>query len=154
LHFFSITSLAQLLAKEGLEIVATATDVQLDSRYADSLQVVARPFRLPKWPPGFLSDHPLLKNESSIVVWGAGSLAIEVLANFFDVAKIEFFIDKDTAKWGTTLLDRPVLGPEALGHRPRTVLLNSVDFASAIAADIKVMYPDAGHRLVAVSDLF
>jgi SAM-dependent methyltransferase len=153
LHFFSVSSLTRLLAEEGLTTIAAATDVRLDARYADSLQIIARPFAVPEWKPGFLSDHPALRYEERIVVWGAGSVAEEVLANFFDPARIDFFIDKDKRKQGTTLLGRPVYGPDALGTRPRTVLLNSIDFAPAIAADIVTMYPDAGHRLIPIGDL-
>jgi SAM-dependent methyltransferase len=154
LHFFSAVSLARLLATEGLETIATATDVRLDARYADSLQVIARPFALPRWTRHFLSDHPLLAGEDSIVVWGAGSIAEEVLANFFDPARIDYFVDKNKAKQGTALLGRPVKGPEAIGTVSRTILLNSIDFAPSIAVDIRRMYPDAEHRLVPVADLF
>lgn len=153
LHFFSSTSLARLLAKEGLEVVAAATDAWLDARYADSLRVVARPFAVPHWQPGLLSDHPALAGEEAIVVWGAGSLTDEMLANFFDPARIDFFIDRDPAKQGTTLLGRPVKAPEQLGTTPRTVLLNSIDFAPAIAANIQALYPDTAHRLVPIADL-
>lgn len=154
LHFFSANSLLWLLAEQGLETIAAATDVRLDDRYADSLQVMARPFAVPQWCPHFLSDHPLLKGENAIVVWGAGSLAEEVLANFFDAAKIDFFIDKNPAKQGGTVLGRPVRSPEALGQARRTVLVNSIDFADVIAADITCIYPSAGHRLVRIGDLF
>lgn len=154
LHFFSVTSLARLLADQGMNIAATATGVMLDARYADSLQVVARQYELPSWKANFLSDHPLLAGESKIVVWGAGSVAEEILGNFFDRMKIDFFIDKNKSKQGTTLLGCPVRGPEALGNSPRTIILASVDFAPAIAADIESLYPGRGHRLVPISELF
>ncbi len=153
LHFFSSTSLARLLANEGLEVIATQTDAWLDARYADSLRVVARPYALPHWNPALLSDHPALADQSAIVVWGAGSLTDEMLANFFDPAKIDFFIDRDPVKQGTTLLGRPVKSPADLGVAPRTVLLNSIDFAPAIAANIKALYPNTQHRLIPIADL-
>ncbi len=153
LHFFSATSLARMLANAGLEIVATATDAWLDARYADSLRVVARPFALPSWDAGLLSNHPALAGEDRIVVWGAGSLTDEMLANFFDPARIDFFIDRDPAKQGTTLLGRPVKAPADLGTTPRTVLLNSIDFAPAIAANVQALYPDTAHRLVPIAVL-
>lgn len=153
LHFFSASSLTRMLADTGLETIAAATDVRLDARYADSLQVMARPFQTPDWSRTLLSDHPALTGETDIVVWGAGSLADEVLANFFDPARIDFFIDRNPAKKGTTCLGRSVRGPECLAGHPRTVLINSIDFADAITADIEQLYPDVRHRLVRVGDI-
>jgi hypothetical protein len=94
-----------------------------------------------------------LRGKDEIVVWGAGSLTEELLANFFDVSRIAFFIDRDPAKLGSSRLGRPVNGPTALGTTPRTVLINSIDFADAIAADIERQYPGVSHRLVRISDL-
>ena len=74
--------------------------------------------------------------------------------NGFKFTGSDFFIDKNKSKQGTTLLDRPVRGPEALGNSPRTILLASVDFAPAIAADIESLYPGLGHRLIPISELF
>ena len=152
-HFFSPTSLAWLLARNGLQTVAAATDVRLDARYADSLQVVARPFHVPTWSRTLLSDHPALNGETEIVVWGAGSLADELLANYFDPARIAFFVDRDPAKKGALCLGRPIHDPDALGSSPRTVLINSIDFADAIAADIAQVSQGASHRLIRISDL-
>lgn len=153
LHFFSATSLARLLANHGLEIIATETDAWLDARYADSLRVVARPFTAPRWQPALLSDHPALAGDETIVIWGAGSLTDEMLANFFDPARIDFFIDRDPAKQGTSVLGCPVKSPAELGTVPRTVLLNSIDFAPSIAQNIQSLYPNTPHRLVPIADL-
>jgi SAM-dependent methyltransferase len=152
-HFFSATSLTRLLANSGLETVAAATDVWLDARYADSLQIVARRFQTPHWSRTLLSDRLELVDPKTLVVWGAGSLAEELLANFFDPAKIDFFIDKNPAKLGAEVLGRPVRGPDALGREPRIVLINSIDFAEQIAEDIARLYPDVPHRLIRVGDL-
>jgi len=154
LHFFSATSLTRLLASQGLETIAAATDVRLDARYADSLQVMARAFRAPSWNPHFLSDHPALAGADEIIIWGAGSLAEEMLANFFDPARISFFVDRDTRKQGGTCLGRPVRDPSALiGKEPVTILANSIDYGPAIATDVAALYPGAGHRIVQMSDL-
>jgi len=153
LHFFSATSLTRLLANAGLETVATATDVRLDARYADSLQIMARRFQAPCWSRTLLSDRPELAGANNLVVWGAGSLADELLSNFFDPARIDFFIDRNPAKLGVEVLGRPVRGPEALGRTPRTVLINSIDFADDIARDIGSLYPGVPHTLVRIGDL-
>jgi SAM-dependent methyltransferase len=153
LHFFSLASMTRMLAAAGLDAVAAATDVRLDARYGDSLQVIARPFHAPGWSRTLLSDHPAIAGERDIVVWGAGSLAEELLANFFDRDRIAFFIDRDSAKQQGLCLGRPVRPPECLGNAPRTVLINSIDFADSIIGDITQRFPDVGHRLVRISDL-
>ena len=153
LHFFSTVSLARMLASQGLEAIATATDVKLDARYADSLQVLARAFKLPSWDRRLLSSHPLLANDTEIVVWGAGSLVEEILANFFDPAKIAYFVDRDPRKQGGLCLGRPVRSPAALEGETRTILVNSIDYGPVIAADIAQMFPTAAHRVVQMSDL-
>jgi SAM-dependent methyltransferase len=153
LHFFGAASLTALLARAGLETVASATGARLDARYADSLQVVARRFRPPRWSRNLLSDRPELAGPEGLVVWGAGSLAEEVLANFFDVGRIDFFIDRDTAKQGQSCLGRMVRAPESLGKAPRTILVNSIDFADQIVGDITQRFPDVPHRLVRIGDL-
>lgn len=153
LHFFGVSSLTRLLARAGLDTVASGTDARLDARYADSLQVVARRFRMPKWSRTQLSDRRELAHAERLVVWGAGSLAEELLANFFDPGRIDFFIDGNPDKLGSQVLARPVRGPEALGRTPRTVLINSIDFADAIAEDIARLYPGVPHTLIRVGDL-
>ncbi|HEY2048284.1 MAG TPA: methyltransferase domain-containing protein [Caulobacteraceae bacterium] len=152
LHFFSVRSLSHLLATKGLDTVAALTDARLDARYADSLRLIARRFKPPQWSSTLLSDEELA-GAGSIIVWGAGSLADEILANFFDPQRIAFFIDRDPAKQGGLRLGRPVRGPDALPTAPSTVLINSIDFAPSIEADIRRLHPNVTHRLVPIGDL-
>jgi len=153
LHFFSTSSLCRLLSNLGVETVAAETGARLDARYADSLRVAGRVFSLPKWSSSLLSNHSLFQGEDKIVVWGAGSLAAEMLANFFDMSAIEYFIDKDPGKQGKMVYGRPVRPPEALGTEPRTILINSIDFAPAILSDIRRLYPDTPHKFVSMAEL-
>ncbi len=153
LHFFCTSSLSRMLAKEGLDTVAEATGVRVDARCTDAFQVIARPFAPPSWSKTLLSDHPMFAGENEIVVWAAGGTAKALLANFFDVSRIAFFIDNDTLKQASPCLGRPVRPPEALGRKPRTVLINSIDFVDSIAADIERLYPGVGHRIVRIGDL-
>jgi SAM-dependent methyltransferase len=153
IHFFSVSSISRMLASEGLETVAAATGVRLDARCNDALQVMARPFSAPTWSPTMLSDRPVFAGENEIVAWGAGGLAQVLLANYFDVDRIAFFVDRDPAKQGTTCLGRPVRSPDAMTGAPRTILINSVDFADSIEADIARLAPDVPHRIIRVADI-
>jgi SAM-dependent methyltransferase len=153
LHFFSVRSLSHLLAAKGLDTVATLTDARLDARYADSLRLIARRFRPPQWSPALLSTSSLMRDAGPVIVWGAGSLADEILANFFDPGMIAFFIDRDPGKQGGERLGRPVKGPDALPTAPATILINSIDFAPSIEADIRRLRPDVPHRLIPIGEL-
>jgi len=154
LHFFSAASLTRMLADQGLETVATATDVPLDARYADSLQIIARTFRIPRWAPTLLSDHPAFEGAKDIVVWGAGCLVQELLSNFFDPRKIAYFVDRDPRKQAGLALGKPIRAPESLaGETGLTILANSIDYGPAIAADIALMFPNAGHKVIQMSTI-
>jgi len=153
LHFFSVASISRLLAAEGLNTVSLRTGVRVDARCPDAMQVVARRFDPPAWSPTLLSDHPVFAGEDALVVWAAGGTAKALLANFFDVSRIDFFVDGNPAKQGLLCLGRPVRPPEALGNQPRTVLINSIDFVDAIAADIERLYPGVPHRVIRLGDL-
>lgn len=153
LHFFSLASLTRLLANHGLDVAAAQSNARLDARYADSLRVVARRFAPPRLDGLKLGEHPALKGEP-VVVWGAGSLATELLANYLDPSRIAYFVDKNPAIQGTERLGRPVRPPQALaGAEPATILINSIDFAPAIEADIETLMPGHRHRLVRIGDV-
>ena len=153
LHFFSVPSLVRLLGGEGLETVAIATDAIDNDQYNDAMELIARPIAAPRWRGDVLSDHPLLQGGGKIVVWGASPLAEELLGNYFDPGRIDFFVDKDSAKQGCTCLGKPIRAPEALGGSPRTVLINSVYLADDIVADLARLYPGVGHKAVRLKEL-
>jgi trans-aconitate methyltransferase len=153
IHFFSPASLSRLLALEGFNVIAMRTGVRLDARCTDAMQVVAQRFSIPVWSQSMISDHPDLGGDQEIVVWAAGGTANALLANFFDLSRIAFFVDRDVAKQGGLCLGRPILSPDVIGQEPRTILINSIDFVDAIAADIERRYPHAGHKVVRIGDL-
>jgi SAM-dependent methyltransferase len=141
LHFFSPTSLCRLLASHGFETVSAATGGRLDARYPDSLRVLARRFRLPQADHSLLGRQRRLIDGGPLVVWGAGAMATELLGNFLDPARIRCFVDRDPAKWGQTCLGRPIHAPEELRRHPgQMVLINSIEFADAIRADIQASF--------------
>lgn len=153
LHFFSLASLTRLLANHGLDVIAVQSGARLDARYADSLRVVAQRFAAPKLRDLDLADHPALAR-GKVVVWGAGSLATELLGNFLAPERIAFFVDKNPAIHGTERLGRPVRPPQSLVNaEPVTILVNSIDFAPMIEADIEKMMPGHSHRLVRIGDV-
>lgn len=152
IHFFSASSLTRLLSTNGLEVIEVRSGARLDARYSDSLQIIARPFDLPdmSWR---LSGLEAIGSEGDLVVWGAGSLVEEVLANFVNLERIACFVDRDPRKHGMTIRGKPVIAPEALPARPATILVNSIDFAGAIVADIKRVHPGVAHRIAMIGDL-
>lgn len=152
-HFFSPQSLTRALGTAGLHVRSLATDVYRDARYAASLQVVATAATAPVWRGRFLSEHPLLKDEKDIIVWGAPSLVEDVLANYFDISKIDFFIDRDPGKQGSTRLGKIVKAPADLGREPRTIFINSLYWEDNIIANIAEVSPGVAHRIVRMRDV-
>ena len=154
LHFFSVNSLLHLLSIHGLSCLKATTGARLDARYSDSLRVLARPFRLPSLADKPLSRHPDLAGLAAIIVWGAGSLATEILANFLDTDRILFFVDRDPAKQGKTCLGRPIHGPEVLrDYAGYPILINSVDFGKSIRQDIEAICKDSKMRVIDIAEL-
>ncbi len=152
-HFFTINSLARLLAAHGFHCRKITSGAVLDSRYSDSLRVIATPFRLPRCTRRLLSQHPSIANQGPFIIWGAGSLATELLANFFDLDQIAFFVDRDPAKHGKECLGRSIHSPmEALQYPHLPILVNSIDFAKSICLDVKNI---CGYtrKIIFISDL-
>jgi SAM-dependent methyltransferase len=154
LHFFSPTSLGRLLANHGLDLIAVQSGARLDARYSDSLRVVARRFAPPRVADLDLGAHPALTGGTPVVVWGAGSLATELLANFLNPERIAFFVDKNPTAQRAKRMGLPVRSPQALvDMEPTTILINSIDFAPAIEADICELMPGHRHRLIRIGDV-
>lgn len=154
LHFFSVNSLSRLLSRHGLTIIALETGAWHDSRYPDCIRVVAGRGEPLQAPGRVLSDSPLLAIDDAVVVWGAGKMVPEMLAHFFDPAKILFFVDKDTRKHGTLCLGRPVRPPEALLGTPGcTVVINTIEFEDAVRAELAEDYGAITKAIVSISKL-
>lgn len=154
IHFFGVSSLTRLLARHGLETRVAETGARLDERYSDSLRVLARRPAPLRADPSILSDHPKLAGVDKVVVWGAGRMVEEMLAHYFDPARIAFFIDKDEGKQASFRLGAPVRGPEALGAGSDwTVLINSLEFEAPIRAEIEQRFGARVARIIPISEL-
>ncbi|MCW2314983.1 SAM-dependent methyltransferase [Rhodoblastus acidophilus] len=154
LHFFCASSLTRLLARHGLESFKVETGGRLDARYSDSLRLLARPLRAFAPDPSVLSGHPLLARTDRLVVWGAGRMVDEMLAHFFDAARIAFFVDKDERKQGGVRLGRPVKAPQAIETGEGwTVLINSIENEQAIREEIATRFYGRVCRVIALSEL-
>jgi len=154
LHFFSPTSLLWLLARHDMAVKAVTSGARLDGRYPDSLRVAAFPFGLPVVNRNMLSDHPKLEGLGKIAVWGAGTVTLEFLANFFDPSRIAFFIDNSAERLAGPCLGRPVYSPEALLHQAYSaILISSFDHADAIDANLRRICPDLKCPVLRMEDL-
>jgi 2-polyprenyl-3-methyl-5-hydroxy-6-metoxy-1,4-benzoquinol methylase len=156
IHFFSVNSLLHLLSVHGFQCVKAATGARLDARYSDSLRVLARPFRLPETAAGtaLFARHALLEKHAKVIVWGAGSAATEILANFFDRDRILFFVDRDPAKQAKTCMGLPVFAPEEISRHPgQAILINSIDFAEIIRDDLRKICGNENRAILAIAEL-
>lgn len=153
-HFFSPTSLHRMLAKHGMTALSVETRGWLDPRYSDSLRAIFSEFVPPQLQPTLLSDRLPRGGTDRLAVWGAGLVARELLANFFDISRIAFFVDGNRDKQGGTCLGIPVRSPRALITDDYSgVLINSIDFAPEIRAELDRLVPDLEKPVVLIQNL-
>ena len=68
----------------------------------------------------------LLRDHSRLILWGAGSYAMQILAEYPDlIAHVECFIDNNSTKCGHCIQGKPILLPTALQQQqlPYPILL-------------------------------
>jgi SAM-dependent methyltransferase len=154
LHFFSVSSLVRLLGRHGLDVKTLETGAWHDARYPDCIRAIARPVA-PRAAIRFsLSEHPLLLGIDEVIVWGAGRMVDEILAHYFDPARIAFFVDKDERKHGTQRLGRGVRPLDALHDYPDcTILINSLEYEDVIKAQIDSAFTDVQAKIIMMSDI-
>ncbi len=92
------------------------------------------------------NNQSLIPNEllqdTSIIIWGAGSLATRILSEgFINKDHIIGFIDNDTNKWGLKIFGIKVEGPELLYMNEAPVLILSVMNSSEVEKQIHEMDP-------------
>jgi poly(ribitol-phosphate) beta-N-acetylglucosaminyltransferase len=78
---------------------------------------------------------------SKVVVWGAGQLAVDLVAKayFFKSVEIECFVDSDSSKWGSQLLGKEVLSPETLLNNNYTVVIAAAQYFSDIIESLELL---------------
>jgi SAM-dependent methyltransferase len=151
LHHFNVSSLGLLLAGSDLAVHTMRTGAFESQRYPDSIRVLAGHGSFCK-PSGRelgadLKGDPLL-------VWGAGGMAAELLSDYFEVSRIDAFLDRDPEKWGGRFLGKRVLPPENLtGLRNVTLLISSIDHEAEIRREIETAFADQVTRVVTLREL-
>ncbi|SIO55179.1 C-methyltransferase C-terminal domain-containing protein [Singulisphaera sp. GP187] len=92
-----------------------------------------------------------LKDSGPILVWGAGQLALKLLAQTsLGKAEIEAFIDGNPIHHGKTIRGVPVLAPEQIRHRPRPILITTTLHEKEIVDRIAAM--GLTHRVMTLGD--
>ena len=154
LHFFSVSSLTRLLAAHGLTISVLETGAWHDARYPDCIRAIAHRIETDLALGHVLSDHSILTHTKDLIVWGAGKMASEILFHYFDTDKITFIVDEDERKHGTLCLGKIVKPPDAISSHPGcTILINSLEYGSAIRLDIQSRFADARPTIVSIEEL-
>jgi len=155
LHFFTLNSLTHLLSSCALRVVQAETGAWYDARYPDSIRVLAQPFlSSTDCSKLMLSDHFLLSDVDRVIVWGAGGIAEELLAHFFDLSRIAFFVDRSKDKQGSTCLGLPVRAPESISEcSAPVVLINSLEFEDSIRCQLQEQFPDKLRKVVSIAQL-
>ncbi len=77
--------------------------------------------------------NKVLNNKNRISIYGAGEHTRYLLENFNLLEKVDYFIDSDSKKWGTSFFDRTVLSPMEIKEKKITdILISSHDFEKEI----------------------
>jgi 2-polyprenyl-3-methyl-5-hydroxy-6-metoxy-1,4-benzoquinol methylase len=153
LHFFSMASLVRVAEAGGFTIQTLVSGARYDSRYPDSLRLIARAKSATPAVP-CLADHPSLQQEPVVVIWGAGRMVDELLAHFFDPRRVAFFVDADPAKQGGQRLGRAVRPVEALLElADPLILINSLEYEAEIRRDITLRFGTRFPRILGIAAL-
>ena len=81
-------------------------------------------------------------------------MADEVVAHFFDVERIEFFVDGSVDKQGKLCLGKPICSPDELRKRSDcTILINSLEHEQSIKTDIANRYSKFVRKVIGISEL-
>ena len=154
LHFFTIHSLTLLLARHNLNVTAIASGAFESHRYPDSIRVLARRFQPSPVRGDELAENVILEPGESMVVWGAGGMARELLDLYFPPDLVFCFLDGNPALVGTSLMGRPIYETGYLSKLKKVVLLiASVDFEAEIRKEVTARYSQAVSRIVTMRDL-
>ncbi len=139
LHFFSVSSLTRLLASQGLFVLAALTGARHDARYSDSLRIIAKTYSSQTMTKSTILSDRL--NVDKVIVWGAGKICQEMLEHYFDLSRIELFVDNDEKKQGSLCLGKEVRSPQVLlDKEAQVVLINSLESEQSIRQMIEQRY--------------
>ncbi len=145
INYFSKTSLDNLLGGAGMvrvneEVYAEESgELTLHGLYRlgcaprpwekdpSSRQAIAEYFqKIDAAQQGKPSVPALLRDHSRLILWGAGSYTMQILAEYPDlIAHVECFIDNNSTKCGHCIQGKPILLPTALQQQqlPYPILL-------------------------------
>jgi poly(ribitol-phosphate) beta-N-acetylglucosaminyltransferase len=78
---------------------------------------------------------------SGVVVWGAGQLAVDLVANafFFKSVDVKYFVDSDPSKWGTQFLEKEVRSPETLLDDNYMIVIAAAQYFSSIVESLELL---------------
>ena len=94
-----------------------------------------------------------MQGVDKIIIWGAGKMSEELLVHFFDLSLVDFFVDSNTAKQGTTYLGVPVKAPAVLAEcTDPVVLINSLEFEDSIRRQLSEQFSGI-QRVIGIGQL-
>jgi hypothetical protein len=81
---------------------------------------------------------------SGVVVWGAGQLAVDLVANafFFKSVDVEYFVDSSASKWGAEFLGKEVRSPETLLDNDYKIVIAAAQHFPDIVKSLDLLQVD------------
>lgn len=176
INYFSKISLNNLLRTEGFTTsvetayfetnnekgivgLYTKADVwKSDDLQYDSLSLEAIKNYLLKYEETEITDkiNSLLELKQDIVIWGAGSFAMQLLGSHPGLLDcVKYFVDNNSTKYGEKICDKEVLPPEKLNDETEIVILIcSIKNADEIQKQIINMGWDKNNKVMKLSQDF
>lgn len=97
----------------------------------------------------------LFETKLSIVVWGVGSSAMQLLGNYPELLeRIKYFVDNNAAKQGVMVCNKPICDPEKIGgeNEKIIILICSIKNADDIREEISSKGWDLKNCIISLGD--
>lgn len=154
LHFFSAASITRLLARHQLNVDSIVSGSFESHRYPDSLRITAKPLKTVQVKGDELAENLATEPGESLVIWGAGGMARELLDPYFPADLVHCILDANPNLKGTTLMGRPIQPPEYLQRLNNVALLiSSLDYEAEIRKEVAEKYNDQVSRIISMKEL-
>jgi SAM-dependent methyltransferase len=79
--------------------------------------------------------------ENSLVVWGAGQLAMKLLSGVLSGCTVSAIVDTSASKWGQHFGDMQVVGPTHVPDDSSPILITSIHHQASIRSSIAEQFP-------------
>jgi SAM-dependent methyltransferase len=137
LHSFSVSSINQLLHRNGFDVASLTTGHYESAAYNDSIRLRAVPSISSADKEQFFLAKLSQYIETSFSVWGIGGDFRSYLEPYLDHLPILSLIDNDTERHGSNVCGRQVEAYDLRIHQAQNILISSIKYETQIANSLR-----------------